>query len=230
MQSGYFAAIAFLVFTGGGSAAQLAKLFGRIKLEKRGALTKEQICEGLHPVRELWSFTAFSLFALSGLTRSYTDYILIGTRIPVIALSTATLAIMSLYQGGRATTFFRWALAADAAVLAVLILVESGVSFDGTMVSLGIDGALSLVSFLLFYGKTKQARTMFQTRKTRAVSWLRELGIVIKDGTGLWYALQVGSELKWIALTHVLSGLSSASICLSKWLVERKNEGAAKRA
>ena len=221
MQSGYFAAVTFLVFTGGGSVAQVTKLLGRAKAWKQGTLPKEQICEGLHPVRELWSFTAFSLFALSGLTRSYTDYVLVGTRLPVVLLSTGTLAILSAYQGGVAFRYYRWALLVNAFLVSMIALVAAGVSFDGTVISLAIDAALSVVSFFLFYGKSKQAREMLRTKKTRAVSWLRELGVLIKDGTGLWYALQVGSELRWIALTHTLSGISSASICIAKWFVER---------
>lgn len=221
MDPGYIAAFTFLITSGGGSLAQVVKLRERERSWRAGTLSEAQICEGLHPIRELWSFSAFSLFALSALTRSYIDLFLLGSRLPAIVLATLTIWIVSKHQGGRATSIFRFALGVDLLVLAVLVVALTGSSLGGTALAISIDLLLAGVSGFLFFGKMLQATTMLRERQTRAVSWLRELGLVIKDISGLWYALGVGSELRWVAITHVLSGISSSAICLAKAYVER---------
>jgi hypothetical protein len=95
------------------------------------------------------------------------------------------------------------------------------VSFADTVLPMLIDKVLAVVSLFLFFSKGAQARQMFLSKRTAAVSWFREIGLVAKDLSGLWYAYSVGSELFWVGFTHVLSALSSGLICCSKLVVER---------
>ncbi|NDC38684.1 MAG: hypothetical protein EBZ48_11610, partial [Proteobacteria bacterium] len=120
MQSGYIAAGTFLLFTGTGSCAQLLKLIKRERAWQRGEIQRPQIYDGLHPVRECWSLTAFILFALSGLTRSYTDYFLVLSRLPVIIISTAILALLVLHQAPRAKRLLPFVGFGNALLLGVL--------------------------------------------------------------------------------------------------------------
>jgi|GEM_PF-3105965 len=222
MEAGYFAAAIFLVTSGGGSLAQVLKLRSRARMWRAGELQESEICDGLQPVRELWSFTAFSLFALSGLTRSYIDLFLVSSRLPAIFLSTATMWILSIHLRGRATHFLKLALTFDFIFICVAFLAFYGVPLGSSLLARTIDSSLACVSLFLFYGKLKQAKTMFKSQRTQAVSWLRELGLVVKDVSGLWYTLSVGHELIWLSLTHLLSGVSSSLICAAKWRVERR--------
>ena len=107
---------------------------------------------------------------------------------------------------------------------AAIFLVTSGGGSLAQVLKLGsrtIDSSPACVSLFLFYGKLKQAKTMFKSQRAQAVSWLRGLGLVVKDVSGLWYTLSVGHELIWLSLTHLLSGVSSSLICAAKWRVER---------
>ena len=222
VHAGYVATICFLLFTGVGACAQIYKLSRRTILWKGGALDRESICEGLHPVREMWSFSAFLLFALSGLTRSYIDYFLVLSRLPVVLLSTGILWFLATYGGQGSRRYFLASLTGVAILLTMIMFVMFGYRFHDSPVSWIVDTTLSVVSLLLFYGKQLQAWTMYREKRSHAVSWLRELGLVIKDGTGLWYSLSVGSELRWVSVTHVLSALSSSTICIVKFVVERR--------
>ena len=217
---GFIAALCFLLFTGGGALAQLWKLTVRTRAFREGVLSQDHVCDGLHPVREMWSFSAFTLFALSGLTRSQTDYFLLLSRVPVIALATGILWYLRLHRQHRAATFFFLALVSDVIVLALLLFVLAGKGSTLTAFSGVVDGLLSVVSVCLFYGKTLQARTMFRTERSQAVSYLREFGVSIKDLTGLWYSVSVGSELLWVGVTHVLSFASSMLIAFVKFVLE----------
>lgn len=227
MEPGYLAAITFLVTSGGGSLAQVLKIKKRQARWRAGEISEAAICEGLHPTRELWSFSAFSFFALSGFTRSYVDLFIICSRIPAIILATITISLMSKHLGGRASSFYAAALGLNAASLAVAGTVLVVGPLGGTVFAHGIDWGLGAVSALLFYGKMTQAVSMFKSGKTGAVSWLREIGLVVKDGSGLWYAATVGVELVWIGITHTLSAIASSSICGVKWWVERRRPPAA---
>ena len=220
--TGYIAAACFLTFTGVGALAQVHKLHTRTRAWRQGALERERITEGLHPVREMWSFSAFFLFALSGLTRSYLDYFLLLSRLPVIGFSTIILWFLFRHAREEAFKYFILAVIADGILIVMLFMALSGFRFDGTYVPRVVDAALSIVAILLFYGKQLQAFSMYRQRRSRAVSWLREGGLVIKDLTGLAYSLNIGSELLWVTVTHSLSAVSSTTICLAKFLVERK--------
>lgn len=219
--AGYIAVICFLLFTGIGACAQVYKLGQRTRAWRRAALERDRICDGLHPVREMWSFSAFLLFALSGLTRSYVDYFLLLSRLPVVILS--TVIIWFLYYHGKkgAGKFFILAVVGDIALIALIVSAFFGYRPASTGIPLIVDGGLSVVGVLLFYGKQLQAVTMYRVQRSQAVSWLRESGLVIKDITGLWYALGVGSELFWVSITHMLSAVSSITICAVKFVVER---------
>ena len=86
-------------------------------------------------------------------------------------------------------------------------------------------GYIAAITFLVTSGggsiaQFLKARTMLVTSKTQAVSWLREIGLVLKDISGLWYAAGVGHELIWIAVTHALSCISSTMICCAKFWVQ----------
>lgn len=221
MQSGYIAAGTFLLLTGTGSCAQLLKLWRREHAWKRGEIQRTQIYDGLHPVRECWSLIAFILFALSGLTRSYTDYFLLLSRLPVIVLSTTILGLLAAHGAPRARRLLLVVGAGNIILIAVLCCTGFGVAIHGSLLSRIVDLCLSAVSVLLFYGKIVQAQTMYLERRSAGVSWLRELGLVVKDLSGLWYALGIGSELMLVGLTHSLSAVSSGSICLVKYLLER---------
>ena len=219
--TGYIAIASFFIFTGIGACAQVYKLIQRTRALKRGELELDQVCEGLHPVREMWSFSAFLFFALSGLTRTYLDYFLLLSRFPVIILSTVILWFLKHHKLKGADKFFYIALLGNAALISLTVLAISGYSFSQSILPRLIDGTLGVVSLLLFYGKMLQATTMYRNRRSQAVSWLRESGLVVKDLTGLWYSITVGSELFWVSVTHILSALSSFSICLVKFVVER---------
>lgn len=220
--SGLVAVTSFLLFTGLGALAQVHKLATRTTLWRAGKLHRSHVCDGLHPVREMWSFSAFTLFALSGLTRSYTDTLLLCSRIPVIALSTIILWFLQFHGQPRAKLFFRIALLSDFVLAALLVFSLDTAFLPDASLSMPVDCGLAIVSVCLFYGKTLQARTMHHTGRTQAVSSLREIGISIKDATGLWYALSIGNELLWVGATHSLSLVSSLSILAAKILVERE--------
>ncbi len=219
---GYLAAAAFLLFTGTGYAAQVIKLSRRSRAWRTGQLEAAAVCEGLHPVREFWSLIAFLLFALSGMTRSYLDWFLVGSRFPVIILATVVLLFLARFEVGRARQLLIVGLCVDALFLLVSAAMTAGVTLHGTFLSKAVDFSLAGVSFFLFYGKSLQAWTMVKRRQSAAVSWFRELGLILKDATGLWYAVTVGNELFWVALTHVLSTISSSSICIAKFWLERR--------
>lgn len=218
--SGYIAVSSFLLFTGVGGAAQVVKLAQRTRAWRAGLLERSSVCAGLHPVREIWSFAAFSLFALSGLTRSYLDYFLLGSRLPVILLSTAILWFLSFHGAKGAKAFLRIAVAVDLLIAGMITAAASGYSYAHTLIPLVVDIALGGVSLLLLYGKISQALSMYRERRSHAVSWMRETGLVVKDITGLYYSATVGSELFWVSATHIMSGFSSAMICLAKYRVE----------
>lgn len=222
MNPGYLAAVSFILFTGLGACLQVLKLFRRTQAWKSGELERAHICDGLHPVREMWSYSAFLLFALSGITRSYIDLFLLLSRLPVVLLSTVILWFLQAHGIKGARKFFLLSMLGDIALGCAIAFTIFGTRLHASIASTLVDGALSIVSFLLFYGKQLQAVTMYRQRKSAAVSWARELGLVIKDATGFWYSFSVGPELMWVSVTHVLSGISSASICLSKYLVERR--------
>lgn len=187
-----------------------------------GGLPRDQICDGLHPVREMWSFSAFLLFAFSGLTRSYIDYFLLLSRFPVVLMSTVILWFLQYHGTRGAKKFFAAAVAGDILFFCLIAAVLAGARFDATVVPVIIDAALSVIGVLLFYGKQLQALKMYRERRTAAVSWMRELGLVVKDATGFWYSSGVGRELLWVSVTHVLSFVSSSTICAVKYYVERR--------
>lgn len=222
MTAGVVAALTFLIFTGFGSLAQVTKLRRRERDWERGELTRAQIYDGLHPVREFWSFTAFSLFALSGLTRSYFDLVLFFSRLPVICLSTGVLWYLQRHGAPGARNFFLFALGINLLILAIVGMQLLGVELTSTEIPLMVDLSLSIVSALLFFGKMTQAQHMYSEGRSRAVSWIRELGLVLKDLSGLWYAVTIGSELLLVGLTHAFSVFSSGTICVVKFLLERK--------
>jgi len=222
MSPGIFAATSFVLFTGVGYSVQLLKLFQRRKAKIAGALPSELITEGLHPAREMWSFAAFLFFLLSGLTRSYTDFVLITTRIPVLLIATAIMWFLVRERPNETRKFWILTSVGNGLWIAVVILTLCGTVFGNTIFSRFVDVTLGLVTVLLFYGKTSQAFVMYKRRESRAVSWLREVGVVLKDLTGLWYAMSVGAALAVVASTHCLSAVASIAICIAKWSVERK--------
>ncbi len=219
--AGYLAFIAFLAGSGIGAGAQAHKLYSRTQAWRRGILDRDRICDGLQPTRELWSFAAFLFFAFSALTRSYVDAVLLFSRLPVVLLSTVILWFLQLHGLPQARLFFAVALLAD--VLLGLLMAFSMSGHDASFLAVFVDPGLLLISALLFYGKQRQARRMLQEERSRGVSWLREVGIVVKDVTGLWYSLAVGRELFWISVTHVLSGISSLTICGVKFYLEKRD-------
>lgn len=219
--SGLIAVVCFLLFTGVGACAQILKLIRRTRTWSSGVLDRGQICDGLHPVREMWSFSAFLLFALSGLTRSYIDYFLLLSRLPVVLLSSAILWFLQYHGVKGAKKFFLFALCGDVLLLGMSAAAISGQRYDTTFVPLAVDAALSVIGVLLFYGKQLQALAMYRNRRTQAVSWIRESGLLIKDLTGFWYSSSVGRELLWVSVTHCLSFVSSFTICAAKYYVER---------
>lgn len=219
---GYLAALTFLIFTGIGTAAQVRKLAKRTALWRAGRLEQREVCAGLLPGREFLSFSVSLFFAFSGLTRSYLDVFLLSSRLPVIGLATVLLWYLQFHRYRAARIYFLLACVGDFVLLVLLGVALAGYSlFDPTLVMI-VDGSLSLLSLLFFLGKLAQAQFIVQEGRAGGVSLTRELGLVIKDIVGLWYALSVGAELKWVAITHALSATSSAIICLVKRSVERQ--------
>lgn len=214
------AAGTFLLLTGLGAVAQVAKLVARERAWKHGSLERGEIYSGLLPIREWWSYTAFLLFALSGLTRPYIDYYLILSRLPVVLLTTVILFYLARHRAPGARICFRLAILGDLILAAVLAGVVAGWEPWLTMLPRVIDIGVGVVGVFLVYGKMKQAREMSRTGRSAAVSWFREGGLLVKDLTGLVYAYTVGLELLVIGVTHALSFVSSASICLVKWRLE----------
>ena len=223
-QVGYIAASCFIIFTVVGAVAQVLKLAKRTRAWRQKELDQDRVCDGLHPVREMWSYSAFLLFALSGLTRSYIDYFLLLSRFPVVMLSTVILWFLQFHGQRGAKRFFRLAILGDGILILLILLVTFRYRFHGTLVPWVVDGALIAVSILLFYGKQLQAFTMYRERRSKAVSWTREIGLVLKDFTGFWYSALVGRELVWVSVTHVLSAISSITICSVKYYSERKHK------
>ena len=220
MQSGYLAAISFLVLTGGGFLAQVLKLHNRSRARSSSG---EQIpvTSGLKPFRELWSYVALFLFALSALTRSYIDYYILLSRLPVVLLETVILWYLLKDRIRGSASAFVVACTGNAAVVIVMLLTGAGYRFDGTLLTHVVNGSLGAVSVLLFLSKQAQAFAIFRDKRAEAVSWLRELGVATKDAAGLFYSLSVGTELRWISLTHFLSGTASLTIVAAKYFVER---------
>ncbi|MBX7144942.1 MAG: hypothetical protein K1X79_10860 [Oligoflexia bacterium] len=210
--SGWLAALVFFAFTVSGLLAQARLLLLRERASMTGAITCSEISAGLQPTREFLSFFSFMLFALSALTRSYIDYFLLCTRVPAVLLSAFILVILARHSAGKACIFMRitWALLALFTCVFVLRI------FNLSPLPLHLAGPVDIVlagsSFVLFGSKLQQASQMYASGRSAAVSTWRETGIFLKDATGLIYALNIGNELFWVGLTHVLSGLSSTLI------------------
>lgn len=221
MEAGYIAAGTFLLFTGTGAIAQVIKLTKRTAHWRAGNLERDRVCDGLHPVREFWSYSAFLLFALSGATRSYVDLFLLVSRTPVVLLSTVIMGFLAFHEIRSARKFLYFALVGDLVLFLAIVVLLCGYSIAIPWLAYGVDIALAGISFFLFYGKSLQAYTMWKEKRTMAVSWTREIGLVLKDISGLWYTVTIGSALFFVGLTHVLSMVSSSSICWVKWRRER---------
>jgi hypothetical protein len=217
---GTLAVVTFFMCTGIGTLMQALKLKRRTESWRKAELERAAVCDGLLSVRELWSFFAYYLFALSGLTRSQVDLFLVGSRVPVVALSTIILGYLAYHSVPRAKTIFRIALVSDFLLSLLILATTAGYSCNYPPLKVLCDIAVGIVAILLFYGKQRQAYTMYLDSKSRAVSWFREGGIVLKDITGFCYAVSVGAELRWVAFTHILSGIASGTIFLVKYLVE----------
>ncbi len=223
MTPGILAATTFLLLTGLGSAAQVLKLIERERAWRRGEHTQAEIYSGLLPVREMWSYTAFLLFAFSGLTRTYIDYYLLVSRIPVVVLTTVILFFLARHGAARAQTYLRLALLGNVVFTLCFIVILSGLDPSATGLPLFIDSAVGVVAIFLVYGKLSQAREMYRSGLSAAVSWFREGGLVLKDLTGLYYAYTVGWPLLCIGITHLLSVVSSGTICVVKYLLESRH-------
>ena len=219
--SAYVAAACFLVFTGIGTAAQARKLMLRTRSWRAGELHRSRVCDGLLPLREMYSYSAFLLFALSGLTRSSIDFAILLPRLPVVVLATIILWFLHFHGERGARQFFQVALVGDAVLVAMLLAASFGLNLNHPALRLTVDYSLAAVCFLLFYGKQLQAVTMYREGRSHAVSWLREIGVMIKDISGLWYAAGAGSDLVWLAITHALSVIASGTICCVKFITER---------
>lgn len=222
MISGYVASACFLLFTGAGSIAQVRKLAQRTAEWRAEKLDREAVCDGLLPMREIWAYAAYVLFVMSGMTRAYFDYFLVCSRLPVILLTTIVLWYLQYHQVRSAKTFYSVAVTGNLLLVAMLGVSAAGIGAPLVALRGAVDGVLVVVTAFLFYGKLLQAFTMYRDRRSRGVSLVRELGLVAKDGTGLWYALTVGSELRWVAVTHIVSGVSSLVIGGVKVIVERE--------
>lgn len=220
MTPGILAAATFLLLTGLGSVAQVLKLISRERAWRRGEHSHAEIYSGLLPIREMWSYTAFLLFAFSGLTRTYIDYYLLISRIPAVALTTVILYYLARHGASGARTYFRLALIGDVIFGGCFVLVVNGFDPSQTKLPLLIDSAVGVVAVFLVYGKLSQAREMYRSGLSAAVSWFREGGLVLKDLTGLYYAYTVGWPLLFIGITHLLSVVSSGTICVVKYLLE----------
>lgn len=223
MNPGTLAATTFLLLTGLGAVAQVLKLYARERAWCRGELARPDIYSGLLPVRELWSYTAFMLFALSGITRPTIDLYLIVSRLPVVALTTLILFYLARHGAAGARAYLRLALLGDIALVACFAAILRGFEPSTTLLPAVVDAAVAFVGVFLVYGKLSQAREMYRTKRSGAVSWFREGGLVLKDLTGLYYAYTVGASLLFIGITHALSLMSSSTICIVKYLLESKH-------
>jgi len=220
MTPGYIAALTFLLSTVLGLIAQVYKLTRRTAAWRRGGLGESDIYAGLLPSREFWSFAAFLLFALSGLTRSYTDYIIIGSRVPAIILATVILYHLAQHHAPGAVRLYRLALVGNLVFIALGAASALGLRLDEAALATTIDYLLGGVSLCLLVGKLTQAATMYRHRRSGGVSLIRETGLIIKDSTGIWYATTIGSELLVVGLTHALAICGSVAIAVVKCLLE----------
>ena len=220
---GVVALVTYLVLTGGGYFAQVLKLQQRWRLCQSGLLPRTDLCAGLAPFRELVSFLGFAFFALSGLTRDSIDFILLLSRLPVLLLSTVIL-------------FF---LVREVATRGRLVILGIGLIFDGLILgacglaavgrgteilpqfAVLVDPVLMVIGVVLGVAKTSQSVNMYQSKRTAAVSWYRELGVLGKDFTGILYSLSRGFELRWVSMTHAISIVATIGICWVKYRVER---------
>lgn len=221
MLSGYVAAGCFLVFTGIGTLLQVLKLAARTREQRSQGLEPAGIAEGLQPAREMWGYSAVLLFALSALTRGYIDYFILFSRLPVVVLWTVILWYLHLAQPG-ARKYFVGAIVGNGLLSLLMALVWLGYRFEQTELRTIVDGSLSIVGLFVFWAKSKQAYLMCRDRLSAGVSIGREAGIALKDFTGLLYSTQIGSELLWVTVTHILSMISSTAILIAKQFVERR--------
>ena len=215
MAPGYIAALTFIIFTGSGYFAQVIKLVQRRRSFLQGRLDRAQVCDGLHPTREIISFAAFTLFALSGITRSYLDLFLFGSRVPVVILTLIIIWFLYRFGNAPAKNFFIGAVCGAVISCGLVTAAFCGVQLYATPVAYFVDAAVSVSGFLVFYGKVLQARLIYKANSAGAVSLFRETGLLIKDLSGLWYASTVGAELFWVGLTHSLSGIASLLVVLA---------------
>jgi hypothetical protein len=223
MAPGLIAAVVFLLLTGTGGAAQIVKISSRGKLFANGELPEDEIYAGLHPVREFWSFSGFLSFALAGLTRPTPDWFLIVSRTPIIVLSTGILYLLARHRAPGAGRLLVAAVVGNCILLAGLIALPFGLDLGVSPLPMVVDTVITCIGFSLFAAKISQARQMVQLRRSAGVSWAREIGFLLKDITGLWYAVTVGGPLFFVGLTHSLSIASSLAIVAAKLNVERKS-------
>lgn len=210
---GYLAAISFIIFSGGGTLAQVLKLKSRERLHIAGEIKKEQICDGISPTREFFSYAAFLTFALSAVTRSYTDYYILLSRLPVVALASIILWQVKVYYGASKVFYFT----IFGNIILLVLALSSIFGLSTYKIATLIDSSVVLVTVFLFFGKISQAKLMWRDKRFSGVSVLRELGTMIKDSFGLLYCYSVGSDLLWIGITHALSFGTSLIILIIKW-------------
>ncbi len=217
---GYLAAISFLIFSGGGTFAQVLKIKSRERLYNQGEIKKDEICDGLSPTREFFSYAAFLTFALSAVTRSYTDYYILLSRLPVIALASIILWQLKVYRG-TGNVFY---LTIFGNIILLVLALSSIFGLSTYKIAPLMDSSVVLVTVFLFFGKISQAKLMWRDKRFSGVSVLRELGTMIKDSFGLLYCYSVGSDLLWIGITHALSFGTSALIILIKSILQHNQD------
>lgn len=220
------AGTAFVLFSVVGVSVQLYKIWRRIAAQRA---TKNRIpgyaTKGLVPFREFMAFMAFYLFFCSGLTRSEMDGMLVFTRLPAVLIQFVVVATIAFDR--------RDAWVRSLFVTCCGLLVFGGYIFGNRLFELGGDTTrfgwwmdMGLVAILppFLFARFKHAWTVWYLTERSVTSALREVGCILKDLTGAWYAYVTSTELIFVMITHLASILTSVAILIAVGKNRRETE------
>lgn len=211
------AGTAFVLFSVVGVSIQLHKIWRRIAEQRT---TKNWITgyatKGLVPSREFMAFMAFYLFFCSGLTRSEMDGMLVFTRLPAVLIQFLIVASLAF---DRRDAWVRSLLFTCCGLLSFggYLLVDRLLNLDGDTIRFGQWIDLGLVVMLppFLVVRFKHAWTVWNLTERSVTSALREVGCILKDLTGAWYAYVTSVDLVFVMATHLASLLTSIAILVA---------------
>ena len=208
------AGTAFVLFSVLGVATQLWKIWQRVAEQRAtGIRIPGYATKGLVPLREFMAFLFFYLFFCSGLTRTAVDGMLVGTRLPAVIIQFGIVFVMFVDRKTRLAACFFFSSALLLA-FSVYLSADRYFAVDPHSVVYGwwIDKSLVVLLLPFLWGRLRHAYTVWNLTERSVSSAFREIGNILKDLTGSWYAFMGSGELLFILIVHIASMASSLAI------------------